>query len=248
MERVWVEGSKEKLHQANEEGATDLLKTSSQKEISKSSTPASTPTWHAVRCRVGNWTLSFWAHLLTGQMENSTSSEKTYWGRSGVLPALHRFRARMGRTLRLDHVKYHGLYSEMGWQVSFQQLETLLQKYYPRKPAQEEALGGDILQKRDLTHTDEPDLIPLYSFEEAGQPIRGPTTEQDEQLGAAQTDDEDSAEGGAAHRMEVEDEGERYAPYTFDVRPRPLQTTDGVPAPRQRRIWTRVDAASYDAT
>ena len=28
------------------------------------------------------------------------------WGRSGILPALHRFRARMGRTLRLDHVKY----------------------------------------------------------------------------------------------------------------------------------------------
>ena len=28
------------------------------------------------------------------------------WGRSGILPALRRFRARMGRTLRLDHVKY----------------------------------------------------------------------------------------------------------------------------------------------
>ena len=111
---------------------------------------------------------------------------------------------------------------DLWWQVSFQQLETLLQKYYPRNPAQEEALGGNSPQKRDLTHTDEPDLIPLYSFEEAGQPIRGPTTEQDEQLGAAQTDDE------AAHPMEVEDEGERYAPYTFDVRPR---TPEWLPCP-----------------
>ena len=60
----------------------------------------------------------------------------------------------------------HGLYSELGWQVSFPQLETLLQKYYPRNPAQEEALGGNSPQRRDLTHTDEPDLIPLYSFED----------------------------------------------------------------------------------
>ena len=41
----------------------------------------------------------------------------------------------------------HGLYTELGWQVSFQQLETLLQKYYPRDPAYEEALGGNSAQE-----------------------------------------------------------------------------------------------------
>ena len=35
----------------------------------------------------------------------------------------------------------HGFYSELGWQVSIPQLETLLQKYYPRDPAYEEGLG-----------------------------------------------------------------------------------------------------------
>ena len=101
----------------------------------------------------------------------------------------------------------HGLYSELGWQVSFQQLETLLQKYYPRNPAHEEALGGNRPQRRDPPNTDERDLIPLYSFEEAAAPTAA------------------ALPNG-----------------------RPVQTTDGVPAARQRRIWTRVDAANYDTT
>ena len=52
------------------------------------------------------------------------------WGRSGILPALHCFRARMGGTLGLDEARIddagklvdkilHELYSELGWQVSF---------------------------------------------------------------------------------------------------------------------------------
>ena len=77
-------------------------------------------------------------------------------GRSGILPALHCFRARMGGTLRLDHAAKlvdkipHDLYSELGWQV-----ETLLQKYYPRDPAYEEALGGNSPQRRDPPNSDE---------------------------------------------------------------------------------------------
>ena len=43
------EAVREKLHQANQEGASETLL---EEEISKSSTPASIPTWHAVRCRV----------------------------------------------------------------------------------------------------------------------------------------------------------------------------------------------------
>ena len=73
------EGLREKLHQANQEGATDLLReflgrgdfkkfhTSFYTDLACSQVPS-----------CGNWTLSFWAYLLTGQMENSTSSEKTY--------------------------------------------------------------------------------------------------------------------------------------------------------------------------
>ena len=118
-------------------------------------------------------------------------------------------------------------------------------KVLPTKPSSRGGVGRRHPQRRDLTHTDEPDLIPLYSFEEAGQPIRGPTTEQDEQLGAAQTDDEDSAQGGAAHPMDVRGRALRPlhlrcpAPAAAAL-PNgcPVQTTDGVPAPRQRRIWT----------
>ena len=80
----------------------------------------------------------------------------------------------MGGTLRLDHdswwIKSH--MGELGWQVSFQQLETLLQKYYPRDPAYEEALGGNSPQSRDPPNSDEHELIPLHSFEEAGQPTK----------------------------------------------------------------------------
>ena len=117
----------------------------------------------------------------------------------------------------------HGLYSELGWQVSFQQLETLLQKYYPRDPAYEEALGGNSPQKRDPPNLDEHELIP-----EAGQPTRGPTTERDGQLGVAQTD-EDCEQGEATHPMEVEDEGERFA-QTAAALPHdsPVQATNGV--------------------
>ena len=224
-----------------EEGATDLLRDFLGRGDFKK--------FHLACSQVpscGNWTLSF----LTGQMENSTSSEKTY---GDAVESFLRYIASEPEWVELfdlitssidDAAKLldkilHGLSREMGWQVSFQQLETLLQKYYPRNPAQEEALGGDIPQRRDLTHTDEPDLIPLYSFEEAGQPIRGPTTEQDEQLGAAQTDDEDSAQGGAAH------EGERYAPYTFNVRPRPLQHSRMVALSKRLTVCLRHDKAEF---
>ena len=88
-----------------------------------------------------------------------------------MLPALHCFRARMGGTLRLDHDKLvdkipHGLYNELGWQVSFQQLETLLQKYYPRDPA----LGGNSPQTKDPPNSDQHELMPLHSFEKLGSP------------------------------------------------------------------------------
>ena len=71
-----------KLHQANQEGATDL--------------PHQLPYSGAEL-----WQLD--AELLG--LSKMESSEKT-WGRSGILPALHCFRARMGGTLRLDHVKH----------------------------------------------------------------------------------------------------------------------------------------------
>ena len=127
-------------------------------------------------------------------MENSTSSEKTYG--DAVESFLHYIASEpeweelfdlitssIDDAAKLVDKILHGLYSELGWQVSFQQLETLLQKYYPRNPAHEEALGGNSPQRRDPPNTDEHDLIPLYSFEEAGQPTRGPATEQDGQLG-----------------------------------------------------------------
>ena len=90
-------------------------------------------------------------------MENSTSSEKTY--ADAVESFLHYIASEPEWVELFDLITSsiddaaklldkipHGLYSKMGWQVSFQQLETLLQKYYPRNPAQEEALGGDIPQ------------------------------------------------------------------------------------------------------
>ena len=137
----------------------------------------------------------------------------------------------------------HGLYSELGWQVSFQQLETLLQKYYPQNPAHEEALEGNSPQKRDPPNTDEHELIPLYSFEEAGQPTRGPTTEQDGQLGVAQTD-EDCEQEEATH-PKVEDEGERFAPYLFDVRPRPLQHSRMVALSKRLTVCLRRDKGEF---
>ena len=139
----------------------------------------------------------------------------------------------------------HGLYSELGWQVSFQQLETLLQKYYPRDPAYEEALGGNSPQKRDPPNLDERELIPLHSFEEAGQPTRGPTTERDGQLGVAQTD-EDCEQGEATHCMEVEDEGERFAPNLFDVRPRPLQHSRMVALSKRLTVCLRHDEGEFE--
>ena len=57
-------------------------------------------------------------------------------------------RYRPGNAAKLVDKIVHGLYSELGWQVSFQPLETLLQKYYPRDPAYEEALGGNSPQKK----------------------------------------------------------------------------------------------------
>ena len=95
----------------------------------------------------GNWTLSFWAYVLTGQMENSTSSKKTYGDAVESFlhyiasepeweELFHLITASMDEAAKsADKIPHHGLYSELGWQVSFQQLETLLQKYYPRDPA-----------------------------------------------------------------------------------------------------------------
>ena len=57
-------------------------------------------------------------------------------------------------------------------------------------------------QRRDPPNSDEHELIPLHSFEEAGQPTRGPTTERDGQLGVAQTD-EDCEQGEATHPIEA---------------------------------------------
>ena len=109
----------------------------------------------------------------------------------------------------------HGLYSELGWQVSFQQLETLLQKYYPRDPAYEEALGGNSPQNRDPPYSDEHELIPLHSFEEAGQFTRGPTTERDGQLGVAQTDED--CEQGRPHTPWKWRTRESASPPTFSM-------------------------------
>ena len=64
--------------------------------------------------------------------------------------------------------------------------------------------------RRNPPNSDEHELIPLHSFEEAGQPTRSPTTERDGQLGVAQTD-EDCEQGEATHPMEVEDEGEVFS-------------------------------------
>ena len=160
-------------------------------------------------------------------MENSTSSEKTY--ADAVESFLHYIASEpeweelfdlitssIDDAAKLVDKIPHDLYSELGWQVSFQQLETLLQEYYPRDPAHEEALGGNSSQKRDPPNSDEHELIRLYSFEEAGQPTRGPTTEQDGQLGVAQSD-EDCEQGEATHPTKVEDEGERFAPPTFSM-------------------------------
>ena len=165
------EALKKKLHQANQEGATDLLRdflgrgdfkkfhTSFHIDLACSQVPS-----------CGNWTLSFWAYLLTGQMENSTSSEKTYG--DAMESFLHYIASEPEWeelfdliTASIDDVAKlvdkipHGLYSELGWQVSFQQLETLLQKYYPRDPAYEEALGGNRFQRRDPPNSDEHELI-----------------------------------------------------------------------------------------
>ena len=153
------EALKKKLHQANQEGATDLLRDFlGRGDFKKFHTSFGVACSQVPSC--GNWTLSFWAHLLTGQMENSTSSEKTYG--DAVESFLHYIASEPEWVELFDLITssiddaaklldkiLHGLYSEMGWQVSFQQLETLLQKYYPQNPAQEEALGGDILHKRN---------------------------------------------------------------------------------------------------
>ena len=139
------EALREKPHQANQEGAADLLRDFlGRGDFKKFHTSFHTDCSQVPSC--GNWTLSFWTHLLTRQMENSTSSEKTYG--DAVESFLHYIASEpewveLYAAKLLDKI-LHGLYSEMGWQVSFQQLETLLQKYYPRNPAQEEALGGDI--------------------------------------------------------------------------------------------------------
>ena len=128
------EALKEKLHQANQEGATDLLRhflgrgdfkkfhTSFHIHLACNQVPS-----------CGNWTLSFWAYLLTGQMENSTSSEKTYG--DAVESFLHYIAsepeweelfdlitASIDDAAKLVDKIPHGLYSELGWQVSFQQL------------------------------------------------------------------------------------------------------------------------------
>ena len=45
--------------------------------------------------------------------------------------------------------------------------------------------------------------------------------------------------------MEVEDEGERYAPYTFDVRPRPLQHSRMVALSKRLTVCLRHDKGEF---
>ena len=177
-------------------------------------------------------------------MENSTSSKKTYG--DAVESFLHYIASEPeckdlffdlittsidDAAKLLDKIP-HGFYS----QVSIPQLETLLQKYYPRDPAYEEAP-----QRRDPPNLlDEHELIPLHSFEDAGQPIGGPTKEREEQLNAAQAD-EASEQGEATQPMDVEDEEERFAPYLFDVRPRQLQHSRMVTLSKRLTVCLRHD-------
>ena len=100
------EALREKLLQANQEGAADLVRASSNEEISKNSTPAS----RKMQSGAELWQLD--AELL-GLSFDGPNGElnvlgEELWGRSGILPALHCFGARMGGTLRLDHwIKSH---------------------------------------------------------------------------------------------------------------------------------------------
>ena len=75
--------------------------------------------------------------------------------------------------------------------------------------------------------------------------MRGPTTAQDGQLGVAQTDDEDCEQGEATHPMEVEDEGERFAPYLFDVRPPPLEHSRMVALSKRLTVCLRHDKGEF---
>ena len=68
--------------------------------------------------------------------------------------------------------------------------------------------------------------------------------ERDGQLGVAQTD-EDCEQGEATHPMEVEDKGERFAPYLFDVRPRPLQHSRVVALSKRLTVCLRHDKGEF---
>ena len=70
MEPVLFEAlSREKLHQAKQEGATDLLRDFlGQGDFKKFHTSFHTDLACSQVPSCGNWTLSFWAYLLTGQM------------------------------------------------------------------------------------------------------------------------------------------------------------------------------------
>ena len=105
-------------------------------------------------------------------------------------------------------------------------------------------MGGDSPQRRDPPNLDEHELIPLHSFEDAGQPIGGPTKEREEQLNAAQAD-EASEQGEATQPMDVEDEEERFAPYLFDVRPRQLQHSRMVTLSKRLTVCLRHDKGEF---
>ena len=91
---------------------------------------------------------------------------------------------------------------------------------------------------------DEHELFSLHSFQDAGQPIGGPTKEREEQLNAAQAN-EASEQGEATQPMDVEDEEERFAPYLFDVRPRQLQHSRMVTLSKRLTVCLRHDKGEF---
>ena len=57
-----------------------------------------------------------------------------------------------------------------------------------------------------------------------------------------------TAKGEATHPIEVEDEGERFAPYLFDVRPRPLQHSRMVALSKRLTVCLRHDKGEFAMT
>ena len=69
-------------------------------------------------------------------------------------------------------------------------------------------------------------------------------TLRDGQLGVAQTHG-NCEQGEATHPIQVEDEGERFAPYLFHVRPRPLQHSRIVALSKRLTVCLRHDKGEF---